>query len=68
MDNFTEHEAAESDMDHGVRDVDALLAIANEPFPARHPTEVRSTTQRLGSSLKPGSLSERRMISRTKSR
>lgn len=39
MDNSTEHEAAECDMDHGLRDVDPLLVIANEPFPARHPTE-----------------------------
>lgn len=58
MDNSSEHAAAQSDMDHGLQDIDPLLVIANEPFPARHPSEVRSTTQRLDSTLKPGSLSE----------
>lgn len=39
MDNSTGHEAAGRDMDDGIGDVDPLLVIANEPFPARHPTE-----------------------------
>jgi len=39
MDNSSEHEAAEGDVDHCLRDVDPLLIIADEPFPARHPTE-----------------------------
>ncbi|MFD2136474.1 hypothetical protein ACFSLT_17480 [Novosphingobium resinovorum] len=45
MDNSSEHEAAESDMDHRVRDAYPLLVIANEPFPAGHPYENASRTQ-----------------------
>src|SRR5665213_393283 len=31
--------AAHGDQDHGVRDVDALLVVAHETSPARHPAE-----------------------------
>lgn len=39
MDNSPKHKASESDIDHRLRGVDPLLVIANEAFPARHPTE-----------------------------
>ncbi len=31
--------AAESDIDHGLGDVDALFVVADRPAPARHPGE-----------------------------
>jgi len=50
----TQHEAAERDVDHSLGYVDALFVVADEPAPADHPAQGRSTTQRRGRTVKPG--------------
>ncbi|NHO33115.1 hypothetical protein GOB85_11540 [Acetobacter sp. LMG 1636] len=67
MDNSTEHEVTGSDMNHRLRDVDPLLVTPNEPLPARYPPESALDDLAPGQHPEAGSLSERRMILRTKS-
>src|SRR5262249_17751462 len=63
MGDSAEQEASHGDMDHGLGDIETLLVVAHETAPPCEPGEVRSTTQRRGRTLKPGSVSMRRTTS-----
>lgn len=61
--------AAQSDKDHSVRDVDALLVVAHEAAPSYHPAEGALDNSAAGQDFeKPFWSSDLRMISTTKSR
>ena len=68
MDDASDEQAAERDVDHLLGDVETGLVVAHEAPIAGEPTEGAFDHPGRGTTLKPGSLSVRRMTSKTKSR